>query len=110
MDYRQAMNRFNVETLMNRLTDLDYINLIEVLNREIDMAENIKIPSKAEYKREIESIQSGYIQDLKGIAFLFEQGIKPGGLDKETLYKCRPIISTLIEKKQLKEEFIKLIE
>jgi hypothetical protein len=110
MNYTEASNRFNLERIIKQLLDLDYFDLINALNKEIDLSEHIRFPSKMEYKRDIESMQINYTSNLKGIAFLFSQGIKPGGVDNDTLKLFRPIILSLIDKKQLKEEFIKLIE
>jgi len=110
MDYSQASERFNLEKTLNRLIDLDFIELINNLQKEILSSESIKIPSKAQYKRDIEYLQVKYISNLKGFAFILGQGMKPAGVDNDTIQKFRPIIEELIKKGQLKESILKVIE
>ena len=110
MDYIKATRRFDLDKFLITIKDLDYLEIIESLNKEIGLAESIKTPSKSEYKRDIEYTQVKYISNLKGFAFLIGQGIKPAGVDNETLNKFRPILLSLIEKQQMKDGILKLIE
>lgn len=109
-DYTQASQRFNLDKFLASLQKLDYIEIINSLNYEISLAERIRIPSKSEYKRDIEYIQIKYISNLKGLSFLLRQGMKPMGVDNETLNKFRPILLSLISKKQMKDGILKQIE
>jgi hypothetical protein len=110
MDYIQATQRFDLDKFINTVKDLDHLEIIKSLNKEIGLAENIKTPSKSEYKRDIEYTQIKYISNLKGLAFLIGQGKKPAGVDNETLNKFRPILLSLIEKNQMDDGILKHIE
>jgi len=110
MDYMQASQRFDLDKFIANVKELDYVEIIKSLNNEISLAESIRIPSKSEYKRDIEYIQVKYISNLKGLSFLIGQGMKPAGVDNETLNKFRPILLSLISKKQMKDGILKQIE
>jgi hypothetical protein len=110
MDYLQAFERFNLDKTLMRFLNLDFIDLIANIQKEIVNSENIKISSKNQYKRDIEYLQVRYISDLKGLIFLIEQGIKPAGVDNNTIQKFRPIIEELIKKGQLKITLLNVIE
>jgi len=110
MDYTQASQRFNLDKFIDNIKDLDYLEILKSLGKEISLAESIRTPSKSHYKRDIEYIQVNYISNLKGLSFLIGQGIKPAGVDKETLSKFRPILLSLVNKQQLKDGILKVIE
>lgn len=110
MDYTQASKRFDIDKFVTRITEENYFDLLDKLNREIREVENLTIPSKNLYKRDIEYLQTSYLSDLKGLSFLLVQRIKPGGVNVGTLLKFKPILEALVKKGQIKETILKLIE
>ena len=110
MDYSQAYERFNLDKFLARLADKDYLESLDALNNEVRNAENIRTPAKGPDKRDIEHLQTSYVSNLRGFAFLLGQGIKPGGVSTEILLKFKPILEGLVKKEQLKESILELIE
>jgi len=110
MDYLQASKRFDLDKTLKDLLNLDYIYLLDNLHKEITNSEGIKISSKTQYKRDIENLQMNYISNLKGLAFLLSQGIKPGGIDQHIFIAFEPILEELVKKGQLKETILDIIK
>lgn len=110
MDYTQASKRFDLDKFIENIKDLDYLEILSSLNKEISLAESIRIPSNSLHKRDIEYIQVNYISNIKGLSFLIGQGIKPAGVSNEILTKFRPILISLVNKQQLKDGILKVIE
>lgn len=105
-----ASQIFDLDKFIENNKDLDYLDIHKSLNMEIRTAESVKIPYKSQHKRDIQYLQDNYISNLKGFSYLIGQGHKPAGLNKETLIKFHPILASLVNKKQLKETILKLIE
>ena len=110
MDYSQASERFNFDSFLKRIMESNLIEILDLLNREISNVENIRIPTKTQYKRDIEYLQVEYVSKLKGLAFFLSQGVKPGGVDESTFLKFQPVLIELVKKGQLKESVLKLFE
>lgn len=110
MDYLQASKRFDLDKSLKDLLNLDLLDLIDNIHKEITISEGIKTSSKNQDKRDIEYLQNSYISNLKGLAFLLSQGIKPGEIDQNTIIAFAPILEELVKKGQLKETILNVIK
>jgi|GEM_PF-4097957 len=107
MDYNQAFERFDLDKFIVSLTDKNYLEMLNSLNKEIRNVETIKIPTKSQYKRDVDYLHVNYIFDLKGLSFLLGQGMKPSGVKIEILKKFKPILEELVKKRTTKRYNIK---
>jgi len=110
MDYLQAKNRYDLDKFISKIKNLNLSEIISSLNQEISSVEHAKIIFKPEYKRDIEYVQISYVSNLKGFGFLIAQSMRPAGVDKAILNKFKPVLLSLIEKKQMNEGILELIE
>ena len=108
MTYDQADKRFNIDNFIAKVTNFDFIEIFNSLQTEIRNTEQIKIQGKSNDKREVESLQERYIQNLKGLAFLLQNNGKPYGVKPEILQKFKPILEELVKKEQLPDTILEL--
>jgi hypothetical protein len=110
MDYSAASKMFNIENHIKSLEGLDWFDMLNKNSSAISSAEGFSVPRKAQYKRDIEYLQTTYISDLKALGFLLGQGIKPSGISQERLMSFKPLIESLVEKKRLKEGILEIFD
>ena len=106
MNYDIAYKRFNINTHLKDIENLDWLDMINQTNAACRMAMEISISRSAEYRRDIESLQQKYIFALKGLSFFLQQSIKPIGVEEHTFQSFKPLIENLVKKGQLKEEIL----
>lgn len=51
-----------------------------------------------------------YANDLKGLIFFLNSGIKPFGVSESVFFSFKPICENLVRKKQLKPEILELFK
>lgn len=110
MTYELAYKRFNLNSHIKKLADLDWLEMVTENGKECNAIEKISIPRKAENKTDIEYLQQKYLSNLKGLGFFLGQGIKPYGVDEDTFQSFKPLIESLVSKGQMKEEILTVFD
>jgi hypothetical protein len=109
MDYLEAAKRFDLDRIIQKVIGLNAAEVVQTLHSEATIAAKINPRPGPQYKRDVESLQGNYVSDLNGLAFIITHQTRPLGVRQETLEKFQPVISALVQKKQLAPNIIALL-
>lgn len=89
--------RKSIERISNKYKGTDLIDIIDQLNKEATRLKQIR--SRSEDQRE-------YLNATKEVLFFLGSGMRPAALDQESFMAMRPLIQSLVDKGQFKDEIM----
>ena len=85
----------SIEKIVRKYKNTDYYTIIDELNKEAFRLKQL---------RSINYEQKEYLNAIKEVLFFFNTLIKPKALDKNSFLAMKPLVQSLLDKKQLKKE------
>lgn len=100
---------YDVGQFINRVKEMGYLEILEVLQHEVYKAElgTSKVKGAVK-KRKLGALE--YAANLKALIFFLNSGIRPSGVSDHVFYSFKPIIQNLVDKKQFKHEALNIFK
>lgn len=97
------MDKFDIDKFLKNQEGKDYLDILTSCHQEHTWLNNIKPKDRDE-----QYYWQKYYSFLGGFTFLLSQGIKPASMNDDDFMSIKPIIKSLVDKKQLKPEMLDL--
>ena len=97
------MQPYDINRFIESVKDKDYYVILDEAQKAVYAAERGTSGVKgAVRKREAGAL--GYAADLKGLIFFLGNGVKPAGVNDYVFQSFKPIVQSLVDRKQFKPE------
>jgi len=101
------MQPYDINKFIERVKDKDHLAIIAEAQQSVYAAESGTSAVKgAVKKREAGALE--YAADMKGLIFFLGNGIKPFGVSDHVFQSFKPIVQSLVDRKQLKKEALEV--
>ena len=108
MDYLAITKRFDIDKFITEQIGNDLLPLLRSVNEQAKFAEDFRAGRNNPYKRDIENVRQRYMFAMKGFSFFLQHQIAPTGVEREIFLKFKPVIVSLVERKQFPEKTLDL--
>jgi hypothetical protein len=98
---------YNFVDFIEKVKDLDYHDIMNYSNREVDKMESILYSNRGAEK-DINFKNKKYSEEIKAFILFISKGIKPVGVSAYDFRLYRIVVEYLVAKEQMKPEAIEI--